>query len=112
MLLIQNSENGQEPSAADREAMWAEYGAFTDRIKASNAYVDGSALTPPASATTVRVRDGRSVITDGPFVETKEWLGGYYVVEAASLDDALKIAADCPGAKYGAVEIRPLVSAG
>ncbi len=112
MLLIHQTESDREPSAAEMASMLAEYGAFTEGIVAQKVFVDGSRLADPSSATTVRVRDGQKLITDGRFVETKEWLGGYYIVEAASLDDALKIATDCPGSKYGAVEIRPLVSAG
>ena len=112
MLLIYVPESDREPTAAEMESRMAEFGAFGERIQASKAYVDGSRLAPATSATTVRIRDGQPVITDGPFAETKEWLGGYYVVEAASLDDALKIATDCPGAKYGSIEIRPLASMG
>ena len=112
MLLVYVPASDREPAPAEIQSMLADYGAFNERLQSRNAYVDGSRLAPAASATTVRVRDGNRVITDGPFAETKEWLGGYYVVEAASLDDALQIAADCPGAKYGAIEIRPLASAG
>jgi hypothetical protein len=112
MLLIYVPESDREPAAAEMDAMRAEYRAFSERLQARNAYVDGSELAPASSATTVRIRDGQRVITDGPFAETKEWLGGYYTVEAASLDDALQIGADCPGAKYGSIEIRPLASAG
>jgi hypothetical protein len=112
MLLIYHPDFDGEPTPADIASMRADYGAFNERLHARKAYVDGSRLAPATSATTVRVRDGNRVITDGPFAETKEWLGGYYVVEAASLDDALQIGADCPGAKYGSIEIRPLASAG
>ncbi len=112
MLLIYVPESDREPAAAEMQSRMAEFGAFSERIQASKAYVDGSRLAPATSATTVRLRDGQTVITDGPFAETKEWLGGYYTIEAASLDDALKVAADCPGAKYGSIEIRPLASMG
>ncbi len=112
MLLVYVPDSDREPAPAEISAMLADYGAFNERLEARKAYVDGSQLAPATSATTVRVRDGRNVITDGPFAETKEWLGGYYVIEAASLDDALQIGADCPGAKYGSIEIRPLASAG
>jgi hypothetical protein len=112
MLLIYHGDSDREPAPAEIAAMMTDYGAFNERLEARKAYVDGSRLAPATSATTVRVRDGRSVITDGPFAETKEWLGGYYVIEAASLDDALQIGADCPGAKYGSIEIRPLAGAG
>jgi len=112
MLLIYTPQSDREPAAADIQAMMAEYGAFTDGIRASNTMVDGAQLAPATSATTVRVRDGNRLITDGPFAETKEWLGGFYTIEAASLDDALNVAAECPGAKYGSVEIRPLAGGG
>ena len=69
----------------------------------------GNALKPTATATTVRVRDGKRITTDGPFAETKEQLGGYYLVEAADLDEALGIAAKIPGARYGSIEVRPLM---
>ena len=112
MLLIYHGEPDRELPPAEIASMMADYGAFNERLNARKAYVDGARLAPASSATTVRVRDGRNVITDGPFAETKEWLGGYYVIEAASLDDALQIGADCPGAKYGSIEIRPLASDG
>jgi hypothetical protein len=112
MLLIYHGDPDREPTPAQIASMAADYGAFNEGLHARKAYVDGSRLAPATSATTVRVRDGRNLITDGPFAETKEWLGGYYVIEAASLDDALQIGADCPGAKYGSIEIRPLASAG
>ncbi len=112
MLLIYVPESDREPTAAEMESRMAEFGAFSERIQTSKAYVDGSRLAPATSATTVRVRDRQSVITDGPFAETKEWLGGYYIVEAPSLDGALEAAAMCPGAKTGSVEIRPIVDMG
>lgn len=112
MLLVYVPASDREPSAAEMGPISAAYGAFTERIQTSNAYVDGARLAPASSATTVRVRDGRNMITDGPFAETKEWLGGYYTIEAASLDEALRIASDCPGAKHGSIEIRPLAGTG
>ncbi|MDB5039791.1 MAG: PhnB protein [Candidatus Eremiobacteraeota bacterium] len=109
MLLIYNQTSERVPSEAEFGTVRAEYGTYTEDIRKRGAMVDGSALALPTSATTVRVREGNRVVTDGPFAETKEWLAGYYVIEAASLDHALDAAAACPGAKYGSVEIRPLV---
>jgi len=95
---------------------WAEsmpaWEAFSEGLKARNALVDAAPLASTASATTVRVRDGKRVVTDGPFAETKEYLGGYYIIEAKSIDEALEAAAMCPGAKSGSVEIRPIVDLG
>jgi hypothetical protein len=109
MLLIYSEPPTQPPTEAALGTMHAEYQAYTEDIRKRGAFVDGSALVPASSASTVRVRNGNRAITDGPFAETKEWLGGYYVIEAPSLDGALEAAAMCPGAKYGSVEVRPLV---
>ena len=65
---------------------------------------------PPSSATTIRIRDGKTVTTDGPFAETKEWMSGYYLVDVANLDEALALAAQIPTAKFGSVEVRPIMS--
>jgi hypothetical protein len=93
-------------SAAEREAITSEYFA----IHNSPAVIGGDRLEPVETATTVRVRDGQMLLSDGPFVEAKEHLGGYYLVEADELDDALEIAARIPAARMGgAVEVRPLV---
>jgi len=85
------------------------YNAFTSHVRERGALKGGEALHPIATATTVRVRDGRTVTTDGPFAETKELLGGFYVVEATDLDEAIGYAALIPGAKTGSVEVRPIV---
>jgi hypothetical protein len=88
--------------------MMAEYKTFTDDIVRSGHMRAGNALQSVTTATTVRVRDGKLQRTDGPFAETKETLGGYYLVEAASLEEAQKIAARIPGAKLGSIEVRPI----
>jgi hypothetical protein len=95
-------------SKADGEALMQEYFAFTKEIRASGHHLGGSELQPTRSATTVRVRNGRLSATDGPFAETKEQLGGYYLVEAKDLNDAIQLAARIPGAKSGSIEVRPL----
>jgi len=91
------------------ETMMGEYFAFTDGIKKSNHYVGGEALQPTQTATTVRVRHGKISTTDGPFAETKEQLGGYYLINAKDLNDAIQVAAKIPSARAGSIEIRPIM---
>ena len=93
---------------AEAEAMMGEYFAFTEAVKKSGHYLGGNALQPTSTATCVRVRHGKTTTTDGPFAETKEQLGGYYLVEARDLNDAIQVAARIPGAKMGTVEVRPI----
>jgi hypothetical protein len=108
MLLIHGDEQGREALGEDeRNAMFGEYFGFSDSIRDQT--ISSAPLEPSAATTTVRVRDGETLITDGPFAETKEQLGGFYLIEAETLDEALEIAARCPGAKHGAVEVRPLM---
>jgi hypothetical protein len=89
------------------EAEFAEYGAFGKKHAA--AIKGGNALQPTPAAKTVRVRGGKPVTTDGPFAETKEQLGGYYLLEAPSIDEAAKMSSEIPGARFGSVEIRPIM---
>ena len=91
------------------DALMGEYFAFTDGIRQSGHYVAGDALQPTATATTVRVRNGKVSTTDGPFAETKEQLGGYYLIEARDLNDAIQVATKIPSARFGSIEIRPVV---
>jgi hypothetical protein len=93
---------------AEVSSMMAEFGAFTQDIIASGHYKGGNRLDSVATATTVRIRDGKRSVTDGPFAETKEQLGGYYLIEAADLDEAIALAARIPGARVGSIEIRPI----
>ena len=93
---------------ADAARHFDEYREFTRDIRESGHFVAANRLLPPAEAVTVRVRDGKTTTTDGPFAETKEHLGGYYIVEAQNLDEAVRIAARIPGARYGCVEVRPV----
>jgi hypothetical protein len=90
------------------ERHFRDYTAFTDEIRASGHYAGCNRLLPPDAATTIRVRDGKVSATDGPWVETKEQLGGYYLIEARDLNEAIRIAAKIPGAAIGCVEIRPV----
>lgn len=111
LLLIYDQESQWgKLSEAERGKMYEEYGNFTQSITNSGHYIGGNQLHPVAQATTVRVRDGKKVITDGPFAETKEQLGGYYMVEAKDLDDAVAIAAGIPSARFGSIEVRPIVA--
>ena len=107
MLLIYGPEI--EPTEAEWASMTPAYMAYSKMIADSGALVAADPLEEPSSATTVRVRDGKRAITDGPFVETKEYLGGYYIVDVPNLDVALDLAAQCPGAPFGAIEVRPLM---
>jgi hypothetical protein len=94
---------------SESNAFMGEYFAFTDGIKQSGHYLAGEALQPVETATTVRVRNGKAGTTDGPFAETKEQLGGFYMIEARDLNDAIQVAAKIPSAKIGSVEVRPIV---
>jgi hypothetical protein len=95
-------------SKSDADAFMGEYFAFTEGVKTSGHYIGGNALQPVQTATTVRVRNGKMSTTDGPFAETKEQLGGYYLIEARDLNDALQVAAKIPSARTGSVEVRPI----
>jgi hypothetical protein len=108
LMIYENEAQSTDLSPAQKGAMFAEYGEFTRAIKASGHFRAGDALQPTAKATTVRVREGKNLVTDGPFAETREQLGGYYLVEAADLDEAIALAARIPGARSGSIEIRPI----
>jgi hypothetical protein len=98
----------EQMAAAAAEKHFQEYAAFTEDIRRSGHYASGNRLLPPHAATTIRVRNGKVSATDGPWVETKEQLGGYYVLEARDLNEAIRVAAKIPGAALGCVEIRPI----
>jgi hypothetical protein len=113
MLLIYDREaDWGSMSEEDRGKMFQEYMTFTEGIRKGGQYKAGDALQPTSAATTVRVRNGKSVTTDGPFAETREQLGGYYVVDAKDLDEATEIAARIPGARMGSIEVRPILEMG
>ncbi len=107
LLLIHENESNRD--APDRTKMMEEYGTFTKSIIASGNFKAGDALQPTSTATTVRVKDGKPVITHGPFAETREALLGYYLIDAKDLDQALGIAARVPSAKIGSIEVRPIM---
>jgi hypothetical protein len=99
----------EPPDPAVFGPVMAEYDAYSQMLRDRGAYVAGEALQPVTTATTIRVRDGRTMTTDGPFAETKEALGGFYLIEAKDLDEALDLGGKCPGAKFGSIEVRPIV---
>jgi hypothetical protein len=109
LVLIYSEESNEPPDPAAMGAVMEEYNAYSKMLRDSGAFVAGEALQPTASATTVRIRDGQTLTTDGPFAETKEALGGFYLIEAKDLDEALALGAACPGAKWGSIEVRPIV---
>lgn len=112
-LLIYSDEAVEAAMSEDEMGvMMAQYAAFTQAVRESGVLVDGNPLQPTMTATTVRVRDGRVTPQDGPYAETKEQLGGYYVLECADLDEALAWAAKIPAAASGAVEVRPVFDFG
>jgi len=109
LLIYGNEADVAKLTEAEHGAMYQEFGRFNQSIQQSGNYRAGQQLQPVATATTVRTRDGKRLVTDGPFAETREQLGGYYLIEAKDLDEALAIAERIPSARWGSVEVRPLV---
>jgi len=107
-LIYDDEKSWQKMSQAEASEIIGEFHAYTESIRKSGHYVGGNALQPTHTATTVRVRQGRVATTDGPFAETKEQLGGYYLVEARDLNEAIQLASRIPGARLGCVEVRPI----
>ena len=109
LCLIYDEEKKLESMPKDEsDKFMGEYFSFTDNIKKAGQYIGGEALQPVQTATTVRVRNGKISTTDGPFAETKEQLGGYYLINAKDLNDALQVASRIPSAKTGTVQVRPI----
>lgn len=108
LCLIRAEKVMEHMPAADTAALFQDYAVFTEQIKTSSQFVAANRLMPPETAVTMRVRDGKTLSTDGPFAETKELIGGYYVIEAADLSAAIDIAAQIPGARLGCVEVRAI----
>ncbi len=108
-LIYTNEAAEARKSQAEQQKLMADYYAFTEEIRKAGAYRAGDALHPTSTATTVRVRDDKVQTSDGPFAETKEQLGGYYMLECKDLDEAIQWAAKIPNAKDGSIEIRPVV---
>jgi hypothetical protein len=109
LLIYGNEEHFGKLTKAEQDGVLQEYGEFTKSIAQSGHYRGGNELAQISTATTVRVRDKKKLVTDGPFAETKEQLGGYYLVEAKDLDEALGLAARIPSARWGSIEVRPII---
>jgi hypothetical protein len=107
MLLVYMNENAMTDN--ERQHCYAESAQLTQDLDAKGQYVAAGPLHPVSTATSVRVREGKRIVTDGPFAETREQLGGFYIVDAKDLDEAMAIAEKIPPAKYGTIEIRPLM---
>jgi hypothetical protein len=111
LLLIYDSEAQWEATKeAEKQKIYQQYGELMQDLQKTGKYKAGHQLQPISAATTVRLRNGKKAVTDGPFAETKEQLGGYFLVEAKDLDDALAIAARIPSARTGSIEVRPVVT--
>jgi hypothetical protein len=109
LLMIHSDEAAmQQARKEDVQGMMAAYGAYTQALKGAGVYFGGERLHPSSTATVVRLQNGKTSVLNGPYAEVKEQLGGYYVIEAADLDAAIGWAARCPGAQYGAIEVRPI----
>ena len=109
LLIYQSEKSWDAHTEAEIQKIYAEYGKLRQELTAGGQFIGGSQLHPIATASSVRVRDGKPLITDGPFAETHEQLGGYFLIDAKNLDEALEIAARIPSAREGTVEVRPIV---
>ncbi|MBL4685605.1 MAG: YciI family protein [Nannocystaceae bacterium] len=110
LALIYANEADQDNNTPEQgKEIFAKYMAFNEEAKAAGVFVAGDALMPTSTATTVRMRDGKLLTTDGPFAETKEQLGGYYMLECKDLDEAIRWAAKIPTSVHGSIEVRPLL---
>ena len=107
MLLIYLDENGL--SESERQQCYGDSAAYARKLHESGKYLAAAPLYPTSTATSVRIRDGRSLVTDGPFAETREQLGGFFLIEAENLDQAIEIAGEIPAGRWGTVEIRPVL---
>jgi hypothetical protein len=109
LLIYANEQDWANQTEEQAQVQFQEYMAFTKDIVDRGLQKSGEALQPTATATTVRVRDGETVTTDGPFAETKEQLGGFYIIEAKDLDEAVEVAARIPDVRNGSIEVRPVL---
>ncbi len=108
-LIYEDESYMMSRSEEEQQEIMSGYWAFTTEVKENSQHVAGEALLPTETATTVRVRDGNRVTTDGPFAETKEQLGGFYLLDCKDLDEAIELASKIPSAKYGSIEVRPVM---
>jgi hypothetical protein len=112
MLMIYHDEPAwNEHSEAERQQIYGEYRALIQRLQSSGKYLVGDQLQPADTASVVRVRDGKQLVTDGPFAETREQIGGFFMIEVNNLDEAVSIAGQIPSAREGSIEVRPVVAA-
>ena len=111
-MLLLYVDDRPEPGTPEADAAFREIAAFHAECRRRGVLVDSDPLHGPEAATTVRIRGGETLATDGPFAETTEWLAGYFVVDCPSLDEALEVAALCPTARTGSVEVRPVIDVG
>jgi hypothetical protein len=109
LLIYENEGNFATVSEAEQGRIFQEYMDYSRGIRKNGNYIGGEALQPVATATTVRQRNGKTLTTDGPFAETKEQLGGFYLVEAKDLDEAIKLAGGIPAVRNGSIEVRPIM---
>ena len=109
LLIYTNEKTDQDWTPEQREKDFGRYYAFTEKVKQLGVYLGGEALQPTRTATSVRVKNGKMLTTDGPFAETKEQLGGFYLLDCKDLDQALQLAAEIPASEYGTIEVRPVM---
>ncbi len=109
MLLIYHEEQAwNELGESDRQQIYGDYRKLREQLTSGGQYLDGSQLQPTTTATSIKVRDGKQLVTDGPFAETHEQLGGYFLIDAKNLDEAIAIAGRIPSSRMGTIEVRPL----
>ena len=111
LLICHDEQSWTERTENERQSIYAEYRQLIEELKAEGKYLFGDQLQPAATAQTVRVREGEQLVTDGPFAETREQVGGFFMIEAGSIDEAKSIAARIPSARTGTIEVRPVVPA-
>lgn len=109
VLIYSDEKAGADASPEENEAWMGEYIAYTEALQKAGVMAGGEALHPTSTATTVRVQNGKKITTHGPFAETKEQLGGFYLLNCKDLDEAIDWAAKCPGARVGSIEVRPVM---
>jgi hypothetical protein len=109
LLIYSNEKDDPQPGTPEGDKLFSDYMKFSDEVQSKKVMLGCNALQPVSTATTLRVRQGKTQVTDGPFAETKEQLGGYYLLDCKDLDEALAYAAKIPSAKHGAVEVRPVM---
>lgn len=108
LLIMGNEQMMNAATVVDDTGMSAEYAAYNEALAKAGAIRGGERLKPSSASSTVKVRDGKAVVLAGPYADTQEQLGGYYIIDVATLDEALEWAAKCPAAQFGAIEVRPI----